>query len=357
MYQENGTVILIPELNWNGQETLRFFAFDGYTEEINDSVNVNIIPVNDPPGQAKIILPNDGIEVSENKLLNFSSSCFDPDLQYGDILTFRWTSYISGEIGTGENLYNISLDDGEHLITLKVTDKEGEVASDSININVIKYREPVKPGPSINTNRTEDQEGKDDLFVTGMVIIIILAIIIIVIFIALKRKKRPDSDKPEEEIRVEPQPVQTEGQPPVAQSHQIQETGTTYQQDDALFQGSIVPEQSQELPTTPPATPEQATVQPVPETQPLLEPSSISDEDKTETVQYTTPIPPVSTPPQVQQQPPMQQEPGQPTPQYVQQTPSEPPPPICPDCNSNLIFIDDYNCWYCVGCNEYIECE
>ena len=61
IYENNGTVILIPKKNWNGQETLVFYANDSRFE-IFEEIKITVIPVNDPPEQVKIIKPNHKIE-------------------------------------------------------------------------------------------------------------------------------------------------------------------------------------------------------------------------------------------------------------------------------------------------------
>jgi hypothetical protein len=141
IFQENGTVILIPKKNWNGQETLTLFANDS-VYEISDDVTITVTPVNDPPGPASIITPVEGIEVKNGTKINFSGICNDVDLIYGDRLTFNWSSNISGRIGTGENLTDIILPPGVHRILLEVSDIEGETAIDTVNITILPELKP-----------------------------------------------------------------------------------------------------------------------------------------------------------------------------------------------------------------------
>ena len=137
IYKLNGTVILIPEKDWNGQENLTFFASDTISE-IFDMITVTVTPVNDPPGPAKIIEPKNGIEIDDNKSLEFKALCDDPDIKYGDKLTFLWRSNISDEIGIGNVLSNISLSIGYHMITLVVSDLEGETSLAVVYISVLE---------------------------------------------------------------------------------------------------------------------------------------------------------------------------------------------------------------------------
>ncbi len=88
IYQQNGTVIIAPELNWNGKETLTFYANDSVFE-ISQEITITITPINDPPGPIEIIKPQNGLIIFEGDLLDFSAKCSDPDLPYGDNLSFQ----------------------------------------------------------------------------------------------------------------------------------------------------------------------------------------------------------------------------------------------------------------------------
>jgi uncharacterized membrane protein len=139
--QENGTVILIPKKNWNGKETLSFYANDSIYE-IFDDVTITVTPVNDPPNPAVIITPEEKLKVENGTLINFSGICNDVDLIYGDILTFNWSSNISGRIGSGENLTDIILQPGQHQILLEVMDIAGEKSMSMVNITIFENITP-----------------------------------------------------------------------------------------------------------------------------------------------------------------------------------------------------------------------
>ena len=145
--QQTGNVTLIPEKNWNGKETLTFYANDSFFE-ISDEVIITVTPINDPPGPIKIKTPNDGLKVLNGTPINFSAICNDPDLIYGDELFFNWSSNISGLIGSKKNLTNIILVAGHHQIKLEVNDKVGEKVISLINITITENQ-------SIITNQSE----------------------------------------------------------------------------------------------------------------------------------------------------------------------------------------------------------
>jgi len=140
IYQENGTVALEPDLNWNGQETLTFFASDGLFE-ISDDVTITVTEMNDPPEKPQIIAPDEGHVGDDKTSLKFQGQCSDPDVIYGDVLTYKWISNISGEIGTGNSLKERLLPMGSHLISFEVSDKDGLTSTASINITVLETPE------------------------------------------------------------------------------------------------------------------------------------------------------------------------------------------------------------------------
>jgi hypothetical protein len=135
IYQNNGTVLLVPDKDWNGRERLVFFAADE-NDEVSDEVQVTVTAINDPPDKPKIINPMDGVKLLENGTIDFEGACTDPDVPYGDTLTYKWISDISGPLGTGETLKDVLLQVGEHTITLEVSDSEGETAQTAIVVIV-----------------------------------------------------------------------------------------------------------------------------------------------------------------------------------------------------------------------------
>ncbi len=135
IYSINGTVTLKPSLNWNGDEILTFFASDGKVE-IFDDVKITVTAVNDPPDPPVIINPKNNTVIDDGDRLDFEGSGTDPDLIYGDGLTYNWTSNISGELGEGKTLSNLVLPIGSHLITLTAIDKAAKTANTTIIITV-----------------------------------------------------------------------------------------------------------------------------------------------------------------------------------------------------------------------------
>jgi hypothetical protein len=139
IFQSNGTVILKPEHDWSGEEIIRFYASDNIVQEtVNFAVTVFVEPVNDPPGPVEIISPDEDITIAHGTYFEFIANCTDPDLLYGDRLTFIWTSDISGELGTGKTLKEIKLEKGKHEITVTVADSNGMEASNIVQVLVLQ---------------------------------------------------------------------------------------------------------------------------------------------------------------------------------------------------------------------------
>jgi parallel beta-helix repeat protein len=184
---ENGKVTLTPEPDWNGQETLIFYAWDGFFE-VTDDVVITVTPINDPPRFPSIITPKDGKIIEYGVPLDFRAKCFDADLPYGDHLTFSWVSDLSDLIGEGERLDDVKLPAGIHKITLIVSDSENQRVRTTINVTV---------------EQLEDEEGSNEymsyMTIIGVVFFIILILIIIIINIKRRRLRAEFEDIEEAE--------------------------------------------------------------------------------------------------------------------------------------------------------------
>ncbi|MCK5415525.1 MAG: hypothetical protein KAJ35_09100, partial [Thermoplasmata archaeon] len=104
--------------------------------------------VNDPPGQPWITEPPDGSRFKVNESFGLAGGCDDPDIRFGQVLTFTWMSNISGALGTGTELDMSLTNVGTHLITLTVSDGEFErSATLTIVIEPIETIVPPPPSP------------------------------------------------------------------------------------------------------------------------------------------------------------------------------------------------------------------
>jgi len=228
-------VNLTPIKDWNGKETLTFYANDSVFE-ISDSVQINITAFNDAPAPAIIVSPEDGFRINYGETLNFEGICNDPDLIYGDKLTFTWSSDIMGELGKSSNLMNYKLTPGKHLITLEVSDSEGSSTNTTIIITVLEKK------------ASEDAMRLIIIGIIGMIIVILL---IIILFVMLKRKREVKKKKEEATLTdiTYPSYLPAGGKGPI--------TPTRDQSTITIFgepQSEMLPQQSV-IPKLPPAFP------------------------------------------------------------------------------------------------------
>ena len=106
------------------------------------------------------------------------STASDVDLHYGDELTFKWYSNVSGEIGIGTSI-NLSLPIGHHLVTVKVIDCDGLFTTATMEIQVIGEENGEDP---------KDNKKEDDNYLILFVISSVVSIIIImVLYVWMKR--------------------------------------------------------------------------------------------------------------------------------------------------------------------------
>lgn len=140
----SGNLTIKPEPNWNGLTFIEIRATDGEFN-VTDKVQVSVTGVNDRPNIPVILSPRNNEEFFLDMEVTFSGECTDADLPYGDTLTFAWTSDLDGNLGTGANLTLDSLSEGEHKITLTVTDKDGLDSSYFVILNIKKEKDPPPP--------------------------------------------------------------------------------------------------------------------------------------------------------------------------------------------------------------------
>ncbi len=186
--QETGKVLLIPEKNWNGKETLIFYASD-LNHTIYDDLVVTVAAVNDAPEHAEIIIPTEGYNINDSTPIYFEGRCDDADLSYGDKLTFIWSSNISGRLGTGRTLTNKILSAGYHKITMEVVDTGGKSTKAYVNITITKTpTEGPKPEPKDDDDETKDEEKNTSLFNMITIISVTILIILVIYFLFIFRK-------------------------------------------------------------------------------------------------------------------------------------------------------------------------
>ena len=125
-FEDSGQFEVI--LNVEDDEGARSSAGDSIMVEVKEE------PVNNPP-VAQIFSPNSGDEFRNDELIQFSAQgSSDSD---GDSINFIWYSSLDGEIlRTSAIMGEAILSQGTHIITLRVTDSQGEYTEQSIQISV-----------------------------------------------------------------------------------------------------------------------------------------------------------------------------------------------------------------------------
>lgn len=165
-------IIFAPDPDWNGEETFFISASDG-NETASMNLTLVVEAVNDMPVDPMIILMED--EYIEGGSQWVSGTGEDPDLIYGDTMEMRWTSNVSGYLGSGEQI-NLSLHSGYHLVTLRIKDSSNEWNETSVEIF-------VKEGLVEDDDTKEDDDDEDET--TGSSISPLIYIIFIVGLILL----------------------------------------------------------------------------------------------------------------------------------------------------------------------------
>jgi len=135
---ENGMLIIEPRPDQAGEGFVRIQASDG-EESSFLIVGVIVQEVPDPPSRVSILSPINGSVLIPGVPVLFHADAADPDIPYGDNLTFRWFSDRDGALNIlgshSETLYAV-LSPGEHRILLEVRDNNNTPVTDSVTIMV-----------------------------------------------------------------------------------------------------------------------------------------------------------------------------------------------------------------------------
>ncbi|MCU0799757.1 MAG: hypothetical protein MUC62_08825, partial [Candidatus Thermoplasmatota archaeon] len=109
----------------------------------------------------------------------------DPDLEYGDSLTYKWSTLETGTLGEGE-MINLSLPAGTFNIVLNITDWVGESVE---IIQEITIQERVIDGSPDNESSSYTIP-----IIIAVIITIVIMIAMIALIIILKNRKEDEED-------------------------------------------------------------------------------------------------------------------------------------------------------------------
>jgi hypothetical protein len=114
---------------------VRVIASDGVNTAMDESDAVFGLARKAP--QVHILEPGPGRTFDVGETILFRGEGIDAeDGPLGETGAFTWTSHISGTLGTGPELWLSDLPAGRHIITMEVTDSDGQTSSDSVAIFV-----------------------------------------------------------------------------------------------------------------------------------------------------------------------------------------------------------------------------
>jgi uncharacterized membrane protein len=203
--EELGRILFEPGDETVG--TLRFAlqVWDVVTSSVKTTIDFVIVVENenDPMEEPIITGPDSGSSYKVNQTFSLMATCFDPDVQYGQVLNFTWTSNVSGLLGYGSSLTVALAEPGSHRITLTVADPEFQ-RTVFIDL-VIESEGPVTPPPPPDPDPGNGPEPNWALIVGIIVALVVIGAVLFVV--ARKRgteryEARADAEDEAEDKRV-----------------------------------------------------------------------------------------------------------------------------------------------------------
>jgi hypothetical protein len=217
---ETGKVSFIPTNADVGTVRFNVTVTDRLGESDTSSVELQVKNTNDAPLNVRIIQP-ERREFNTSEKIQFKGEASDDDLELWNTqeqLTFLWsTNKTTVVLGFGDSLDDISLEEGLHNITLKVTDVAGAAAFDYIEL-LITPPDETEPDPddkdkdkdndtdpkddTTNDPKTQspgDEKSSNSLYMMLMAILIAVVIVVIVLYSLMRRKKDAKPDEVESE--------------------------------------------------------------------------------------------------------------------------------------------------------------
>jgi hypothetical protein len=121
-----------------GEWLLRVLASDGLrTSEARLGAPIH---VPGKPPDIYLAAPADGAIFPAGQAVVMRGLATDFEQEVLDDQAFVWESSLDGQIGTGQQLWGVPLQTGEHVLSLTVTDSDGNSATESVRIT-------IAPGP------------------------------------------------------------------------------------------------------------------------------------------------------------------------------------------------------------------
>jgi hypothetical protein len=174
-----GRFTISPDQEDIGRHAINVTVQDLTGDYPDDHVQIefDVVNMNDPPTEVRILSPFDGEEFNENDTLEFICTYDDNDLSvYGmDSHIIQWTSDTDGPLGTGVELSVSGLTPGDHLISVKVTDSFGLSDRDTISLTISEPDDDIDWAP-VNEN---DNDGRGKVIPVELIILFSVASLLI----------------------------------------------------------------------------------------------------------------------------------------------------------------------------------
>ncbi|MDD3051081.1 MAG: Ig-like domain-containing protein, partial [Candidatus Cloacimonetes bacterium] len=159
----NGLVIIIPQQNWNGTETLTFTATDPLGESASDNVTITVTGINDLPF---VDVTVSSVSITFNTpytSINLNTIFSDPDLIYGDVLSYSYSGNVNIGVSVVAGVVTFTPDFdfwGTETISFTATDLQGASVSQDVSVSVIT---PEIANVSVSPNPfSPDNDGQKD---------------------------------------------------------------------------------------------------------------------------------------------------------------------------------------------------
>jgi hypothetical protein len=179
-----GEFIVETKIGEIGEYELQILVSDGGASDML-IVHLEILNRNDAPRDVAITSPENGSSIKQSESVQLRAYAIDPDIIFGDVLTFQWSSDIDGDLGSGRNkeVQNLSL--GIHKIILHVSD--GQITNETWVRLTVKEDGGGGNGGKNGPGKNGDDGGGIS---TGLAIGVIAALVVVggLLFFMSKRK-------------------------------------------------------------------------------------------------------------------------------------------------------------------------
>jgi len=176
------------------------------------NLTLSVQNLNDAPNGIAILSPRNNDVFRSDSHLTLTGSATDDDTQYGDQLIYRWFSNVSGMLGKGKGIGNLTLPTGLHELTLEVSDLVGETLRTSINITIAKAASHDEENITGDSQKDEKKGGDESsaYWYAGAALLVLAVLNLLILMLLFIRKKRVD-----EEIKMAPEEPETRPTEPI----------------------------------------------------------------------------------------------------------------------------------------------